>query len=277
MATLGWAGVGMASLATLRQGLHVSVSQIKGYLRCPRQYELHYVRGTEPAFVLVALAFGSAFHQALGFYYSGVRSSGEAPPLDETIEVFSSAWQAAVEGPVPIQEDAEPSGDRIDQAAAMLGAFDTAIRTAGLPMVESVEAPFSIEIHDPETGEVLEERLTGAFDLVTNEGDGRVVVEHKTSARKYGQDQLRHDLQPTAYQLAARELGMGNVGLRYQVVTKAKEPAVQIEDVSRSRRDEGDFLATTVGVLRSIEAGAFFPVRGWQCRSCPYEHQCKGN
>jgi len=265
----------MTSLAVLRQGLHVSVSQIKGYLRCPRQYELHYVRGVEPAFVPVPLAFGSAFHEALGFFYSRIRSSGEAPPLAETVEVFASAWRAAKEGPVPLQGETEPSGSRLDQAVAMLGAFDAVVRAAGLPRVESVEAPFSIEIHDPETGEVLEERLTGAFDLVTNEGGRRVVVEHKTSARKYGKEQLRLDLQPTAYQHAARELGMGAVGLKYQVVTKAKDPEVQIEDVTRSPRDERDFLATAVGVLRSIEAGAFFPVRGWQCRSCPYESTCR--
>jgi len=264
----------MASLSVLRQGLHVSVSQIKGYMRCPRQYELHYVRGAEPAFVPVALAFGSAFHAALAFFYSGIRSSGEAPPFTETVEVFASAWQAAEKGPVPLQEDEEPSGNRIDQAALMLGAFDTTIRAAGLPLVESVEAPFSIEIHDLETGEVLEERLTGAFDLVTNEGGRRVVVEHKTSARKYGKDQLRFDFQPTAYQMAARELGLGEVGLRYQVVTKAKQPAVQVEDITRGPADESDFLATAAGVLRAIDAGAFFPIRGRQCRSCPYEWAC---
>ena len=32
----------------------------------------------------------------------------------------------------------------------------------------------------------------------------------------------------------------------------------------------------TVGVLKAIDAGSFFPVRGWQCRSCPYRRQCAG-
>lgn len=51
----------------------------------------------------------------------------------------------------------------------------------------------------------------------------RSVVGHKTSARRYTEDQLRFDLQPTAYQLAARALGLGGVGLRFQVITEKRQ------------------------------------------------------
>lgn len=50
-------------------GLYTSVSQMKCWLRCPRQFELKYVRGVEPAFVPVNLAFGSAIHEALAAHY----------------------------------------------------------------------------------------------------------------------------------------------------------------------------------------------------------------
>jgi hypothetical protein len=100
------------------------------------------------------------------------------------------------------------------------------------------------------------------------------VVEHKTAAKKYGIDQIRFDIQPTAYRLAAREIGLGDVALRYQVVTKAKVPAIQIADLHRDEQDEDDFLRTVGGVLRAIDAGVTYPVRGWQCSSCPYAHAC---
>jgi hypothetical protein len=103
-----------------------------------------------------------------------------------------------------------------------------------------------------------------------------VVVEHKTAGRRYGADQLRFDIQPTAYKLAARLGGMGEVDVRYQVVTKTKTPALQVEDVLRGEQDEDDLLRTALGVLRSIDAGVDFPIRGARCRTCPYAHGCKG-
>ena len=50
----------------------------------------------------------------------------------------------------------------------------------------------------------------------------------------------------------------------------------KIAEVSRDEHDEADFLKTVVGVLRAIEAGVDYPVRGWACRSCPFAHACIG-
>lgn len=266
----------MSDLATFRQGLHVSVSQLRCYLLCPRRYELQYVQGVEPAFVPAPLAFGSAFHTALAFYYREL-SYGAAPPVQRLLDVFSDAWDRAARGPVPLQADDEEALSTLAaKGAAMLRTFHSYATPLPFPEIEAIEMPFSVELFDPDLGEVLEERLTGAFDLVLIENERRVVVEHKTSARRYTEDQLRHDFQPTAYRFAARELGMGTVNLRYQVVTKAKEPVVQVEDVQRGEAQEDDFLRTAVGVLKAVEAGAFYPVRGWQCRSCPYRWACEG-
>jgi hypothetical protein len=99
-----------------------------------------------------------------------------------------------------------------------------------------IEAPFNVELRDPITGEVLDEKLTGVIDLVA-EREGRLrIFEHKTSARRYGRDQLDFDLQPTAYLYAARELRVEVEGVTFQVLTKAATPVVQVEDVERDRR-----------------------------------------
>jgi CRISPR/Cas system-associated exonuclease Cas4 (RecB family) len=145
---------------------------------------------------------------------------------------------------------------------------------AGIPIVESVEHGFAITLHDVDTGEALEEQLVGTMDLLIREEGHVVVVEHKTAARKYTEDQLRCDFQPTAYQIAAREFGLGEVALRFQIVTKSKVPAVQIADIHRDDQAEADFVRTATGVLRAIDAGVSYPIRGWQCRSCPYESVC---
>ena len=45
-------------LPNMPDGLHTSISQMKCFLRCPRQYELKYKLGIQPAFVPLAFAFG---------------------------------------------------------------------------------------------------------------------------------------------------------------------------------------------------------------------------
>jgi hypothetical protein len=254
--------------------LHVSVSQIKTYLRCPRQYQLKYVLGIEPAFMPVAFAFGSAFHTALGYYYGMVKATGTVPVLEEVTAVFNDAWTNESSGPLALQAEDEDGGvDHPAKGAAMLAVFHTHAGASQV-IVEEVEKGFAIELHDPDTGQLLEEKLVGAFDLVVLEGKRRVIVEHKSSARKYTVDQIKYDVQPTAYKLAGKQLGFPKVGVRFQIVTKTKTPTVQVEDLRRDHQSIDDFLRTAVGVLRAIDAGAFYPVRGWQCRSCQFAHAC---
>ena len=157
----------------------------------------------------------------------------------------------------------------------MLGVFHQAVASQPVPEVEFVEHAFSVGIHAPDTGQALEERLNGVVDLVIIEDGHRIICEHKTSARRYSQSQMTVDFQPTAYLFAAQQLGWGQeIGLRYQVLTKTKAPALQIENVVRDEQATDDFLRTVLGVLRAIDAGAFFPIRGWACKSCPFGYSC---
>jgi len=253
-------------------GLYVSVSQVKTWLMCPRKYELKYIRGVAPAFVPVNLAFGSAFHEALAGYYGEIKISGIPLRRDLVLDVFRAAWAKATEGDVPLQaDDDDNSGVIIDKGVSMLHAF---YEQAGTPVVESVEHGFTITLHDRDTGEALEEQLVGTMDLLIREEGRIVVVEHKSAARKFTEDQLRYDIQPTAYQIAARESGLGDVALRFQIITKSKVPSVQIADIHRDDQAEADFVRTATGVLKAIASGVSYPVRGWQCRGCPYESAC---
>lgn len=257
-------------------GLYVSVSQVKTYLLCPRKYELKYVRGAEPEFVPIALAFGAAFHEALAAYYQELKTTGEPLRRDLVLDVFRTAWGRASDGSVPLQADDEDDlAGIVDRGVSMLHAFHEHAAQAATFEVEAVEHGFAITLHDPDSGVPLEEQLVGTMDLLVREGSDRVVVEHKTAARRYSEDQLRFDVQPTAYKIAARESGLGEVALRFQVVTKTKVPVVQIADVHRDARDEADFTRIAAGVLKAIDAGVSYPIRGWACRSCPFSSACR--
>jgi hypothetical protein len=102
-----------------------------------------------------------------------------------------------------------------------------------------------------------------------------VLGEHENSSRKWSDDRLAFDLQPTGYSYAARQVGMGDVGLRLQVVTKAKVVVVRVADVECGFRDEDDFLRTAGGVLCAVDGGVAYPVRGWASKGCRFAHACK--
>lgn len=267
----------MKTLPFSREQLHVSLSQVKAWLRCPRAFEFRYVLAADPEFRPVPLAFGSAIHEALATYYRGLMTPNGPPGVEEVVQAFRDAWELESTHPVPLQlADDEDPGELVDQAAAMLGVFHRAASVADPMIVHAVESPFEVSLYDPKTGEVLDESLVGVFDLVIEEDGNRIVVEHKSASRKWPAAQVADDIQPSAYSLAARELGWGDVGIRLQVLTKSKKsPAFQVEDTLRGPSEEHDFLLTVIGVLKAIDHGVSFPVRSWACRSCPYQTACE--
>lgn len=269
----------MPPVTARREGLHVSYSQLRCWQLCPRQFELKYVLGAPPEFTPIALGFGASVHHGLAQFYGHVKLYRQFPDLEEVIAAFRDEWERFSLGPVPIRasgdEDEDPDlGTHVDRGVQLLTMFHAHAVRQQLPDVHAVELPFTVEIPDPTTGEILDQKLTGYIDLILSEEGRKIVVEHKTSSRKYGGDQLKFEPQLSCYQLAAREVGFGEVGLRYQILVKTKTPSMQIEDVRRDEVSESDFLYLASGILRAISAGIFWPNRSWACRSCPLQSAC---
>src|SRR5262249_21621346 len=69
--------------------------------------------------------------------------------------------------------------------------------------IVGVEQPFDVPLIDLDTGEVLDRALVGTLDLVERDGSGRlVVVDLKTSARRYTDLQVEASLQLSVYSYA---------------------------------------------------------------------------
>ena len=259
-------------LATLRQGLHVSYSQVRSFLVCPAKFQHAYILETEPSHRPVALVLGGSVHHALAQYYGHVHQTGEKMPLEGLCAAFRDRFDAELDKKVPIRfDDRADSGAVIDQGVALLAAF---YEQADTPNVVAVEQPFSVELVDPVTGEVLDLHLVGAFDLMVREHGRPVVVEHKTAARKYTREQLAWDLQPSVYAYAANEMGMGSVGLRYQLLLKTRTPGIEICDIERTPAHIREMVTTVTTVLRAVEHDVFYRNRGWACGDCQYGYRC---
>jgi putative RecB family exonuclease len=252
---------------------HTSVTALTTFLRCGRLYENRYVLKTPPAFRPGNLAFGTAVHSALGLFY-GRRMAGMDEPLAEELAAdFSDAWTRELRaGDVPVLLDDGDTEDGLrDRGVAMLGVFH---EKAERPVtVLGVEQSFTVEVHDPENGEVLPP-LVGRLDaIVEDRGGNFVVLEHKTAAKRYSHMKLRWDLQATAYSWAVQSMGL-EARVAFQVLLKTKTPAIELYPVERSELDHRFLLHTIAGVHRAVMAGAFPPVRDWWCKGCPYAVPC---
>ena len=256
------------SLQEAREALHISASQIRSFLICPQKHYHSHVLRTPPSHRPSSLAFGSAVHETLAAFYEQLADGGKEMTVEELQKLFDAAWTGQLVGDLPIRYGKNEDAETLQRTAhGMLEAF----QEGGLRPAEvvGVEVPFSLEIPG------REERMVGAFDLVGKTDDGRIViVEHKTAARRWSDDQLRYDLQASVYAWAARELGFGEVDLVYQVLLKTKKPAVVTYPVDRDDGDIDELHRVITGVMRVVEAGAYWPQRGWSCTSCPYGQAC---
>jgi hypothetical protein len=175
-------------------------------------------------------------------------------------------------------EDDEDAPTLVGTAMQMLDAFLVAV-----PLPDDllhIEQPFSLELADPETGEVLPMPLIGAIDAVMGDERRLELWELKSGKRRWAEDAVLYDFQPTAYRMAMRarnERGSAQpeVHLKLIVTTKSKRPDVQVEDLVRTAADERDLMETAASIHRAVQSGCFHPVRSWMCKNCEFADVCR--
>jgi putative RecB family exonuclease len=144
--------------------------------------------------------------------------------------------------------------------------------------IVGVEQPFEVPLIDLDTGEVLDRALVGTLDLVERDAAGRlVVVDLKTSARRYTDLQVEASLQLSVYSYATAMNGLADqedLRLRFDVLTKTKQPELCRYWTQRDRGASVRLFHLAAEVLRAIEMGVFVPNPGWQCKDCPFRGRC---
>jgi len=76
-----------------------------------------------------------------------------------------------------------------------------------------VGVPFSVDLLLEETREVLPYKLAGIFDLIEADEEGSlIIVELKTSSKRFTDDQIDLDLQGTLYSYALKLMGFRTNG-----------------------------------------------------------------
>ena len=263
------------TLAELRKKPHLSYSAIRSYLMCPMKFWHNYENKSEPSHRPLALVLGSAIHEALAAYYAHIQGTGMKISGEELLDVFRAKIDSELDRPIPIKlpDDGDADG-MLDQGVAMLRMF---WEEGDVPEVLAVEQPFAVPLYDPTTGEQFDFPLIGAMDLIIRHNGKPLIVEHKTSARRYAGWQLELETQPSVYKYAAEQLGFGDADLEYQVLVKNKNPSIQHCKIKRTPAQITEMLQTFSQVVKAINAGHFWRNRSWACSDCQYAWLCDGD
>lgn len=252
----------------------ISFSQLDQYIRCPLKYRFMYVDRVDPEWIPAVLIFGRGIDNAASHYFRGV-AAGTPPGLGEVQDVFASYWDLETSLRA-VRFWKGSKADLLDQGTRMLKVFHGAQDPA--TEIVDVQRRLTVPLIDQQTGEVLERELVVVMDLLERDREGHlVVVDLKTAARKYTELQVETSLQLTVYSYAAEMAGLADredVRLRFDVLTKTKQPEFHRYPTSRDRRANVRLFRLAAEVLRGVDAGVFHPVVGWQCKECQFRERC---
>ncbi len=234
----------------------LSYTQISTYLQCPWRYYLKYIEHIpEPR--RKQLYFGSSIHEALNFHYV-------AKNKQKTLEVFESVFEEQAQ-----EEGSEKIEEKEKQELKKLGK-DMLINY--LPKFEQ------LDIADMEKEIIFDIdgiEMIGYLDYILREG---VIMDIKTSTRRWKPEDVKDSLQMRLYTLAYREYyGEKEKGVRIDVLLKNKKREND-SLVVWLKEGELDMARRIVyGVANAIDKHIFYPCNpsSWQCRSCPYRKICE--
>lgn len=240
---------------------HVSHSQIKLWLRCPKTWEYRYVQGLKipPAGALIE---GGCYHKALEVNYRQKITTQTDLPVDSCLDAFSDAWNNRLAEEEFIDWEERNPDVLKDEGISLVQEYQ--ISTA--PSVQPVK------VEEACVSEVAGVKFVCVPDL---EDNNRAVIDHKTSSRSFTQDDVDRDIQASAEAFA---LGRPIVFYSH-VALKLKVPRIQIVKTFRTRADIEWWLNMVVGIIQQMKSGIAPPrPYDWHCseRFCGYWSRCRG-
>lgn len=244
---------------------HLSVSQMKMYLRCPRQYEYRYMQGIKerPAGAMIQ---GGAFHETVEDNLVQKIQSHTDLPLSEMTDRAAQHFDDKVQKEPDIQWKEDKPSDLKDETVLLVKTHHKELAPVLKPAL--VEHEFRLNVGDTHD-------LKGVIDLVETSG---VVVDHKTFAKTPSQGDVDRDLQLTAYALARNLEDSPAPELRLDVVVKNKTPKTVQLKTTRTENDLMWFVTMFTQIEQAIKSGVFPPnPTGWHCSKemCGYWDRCK--
>lgn len=250
---------------------YLSYSAVTTYQGCPLRYYFRYVAGLPERTVSANLIFGSAIHCAVEHHFNELMQGNEPPTLEALLGEYDRHWQETDIRDVRFGkgEDVESLG-RL--ATKMLGAFRTSSLATPAGHILGIEEELRGPIV-PGCPDVL-----GRIDLLVETTDELIVTDLKTSRSKWSNNQADDSAgQLLLYHELVRDFApRKRLRLQFAVLTKAKEPTIDVHEVAVSQKRIDRTKRIVERVWRAIESRIFYPAPSpLQCPTCAYRTACR--
>jgi len=249
---------------------YLSYSATRTFQACPLKYRFRYIDGVPESCTSSSLVFGSAIHAAIEAYFQALLVGGSLPDLDALMATYLQCWQA--NQTEQIQFGSSESVDSLQQLAQrMLAKF----------LASELVQPEGriIGIEEELRGELVPgvPDLLGRVDLLLETDEHVVIQDFKTARSAWSSEQAEESAeQLLLYGDLVRRLVPGkSLKLRFAVITKTKEPKVQVLDAEFDAERLDRTKAVFRAVWSAIQAGHFYPSPSpMTCSGCGYRSQC---
>lgn len=253
---------------------HLSYSSIGLLERCPKAFYYRYIKGlkSEPNWKMIT---GSAFDETINYHYDQKKITGS----DETTDVL----QDHVREEFKTRKDEAlwiPNQDLVKQQDKVLTACTRGIKLFREKILTKVEPEGTqIEIYHEFIPGL---KFKGYIDLLETKDGGTVIVDNKTTWRKWNGTEKLWQLVVYSYMMKLQ--GRDIRETRYDVcrLKKRDEPEVtQFTDFITDQQHTfmAAKLAWAVNFLKvALKDHTMFNhnLSSWQCgASCPYVDQCE--
>ena len=248
---------------------YLSWSAISTYLRCPLKYEFHYLDQFPEEFVSSNLIFGSAIHSALEAYFNEHLASGRVLGVERLLEVYHEEWSRADLAAVQFgkSEDLASLGSLAERMLQAFVASDLSRPTGSIIGIEE-ELQSSVIPGCPD--------LLARLDLMVETDEAVVVTDFKTARSRWSSGDVNAaEGQLVLYHELVRQFADKPIRLQFAVITKTKQPEVEIHTVAADPVRIERIRQLIRRVWAGIQSGVFYPVpNAMNCPSCGYRDRC---
>ena len=257
------------NLSDYRDRPHWSYSSLNQLLNvCSLQWMFEKLLRIPRPFTPVSLAMGSAYHRVMEFIAMH-RLEGRLPMPTETRDLFHTLWEREQKEGPPMEKTEDPPEKLAEQGSGLVAAYLQQVDPR--EKIIEINQAFAVPVGSSERP------LIGEIDCVVESADGQtVLVDWKTSARRWPKDQADKSLQPTAYLYAYSQLKPGCTDkFRFDVAVKNKTPVVELNHTSRTSDDFQRLERLVEAADRIVQHELYYPCdQSFACAGCQYAKSC---
>lgn len=261
----------MPSASTPRPRDYLSYSAVTTYQGCPLRYYFRYVAGLPEQTISSSLVFGSAVHRAVEHHFNELLAGNEPPTSEALLGEYDRHWLET--DPDTVRFGKAESRERLGELARrMLGAFQTSSLAVPNGRIIGVEE----ELREPLLSGCPD--VLGRIDLLVETVDELIVTDLKTSRSRWSRSQADDSAgQLLLYHELVRDFAPGKrLRLQFAVITKSKQPAIDLHEVPVDRKRIERTKRVMERVWRAIEAKNFYPSPSpMNCASCAFRRPCR--